>query len=95
MAHTITQEDLSSNKALFFDGSKYEFWSVRMEAYLMDLGFDVLEVVTNGYEISKNPSRDWVGKKASENNSMELNDILCGLPKSKFNYCTNYTSCTK
>lgn len=54
MAHSVAHEGLSSNKAPLFDGSNYVLWRVRMEAYLMSLGFDVWQFVVMD-EIIENP----------------------------------------
>lgn len=44
MAYSVAQEGLSSNRAPFFDGSNYAFWSARMKSYLMALEFESLAI---------------------------------------------------
>jgi hypothetical protein len=35
------QEGLFINKGPLFDGTNYEFWSIRIQTYLIALGFDI------------------------------------------------------
>lgn len=84
MTHSVAQESFSSNKAPLFDGSNYVIWSVRMEAYLISLGFDVWKVVFDVYKFYNNSPIDRVGKKACESNAKVRNAILYGLSNSKF-----------
>lgn len=72
-------EGFSTTKAPLFDGNNFSFWSVRMETYLSSLGFDVWELVTQGYTFpSKGPSiAD--EKKSYGSNAKAKNSLLCGL----------------
>jgi hypothetical protein len=65
-----------------FDGTNYAFWSIRMQTYLMALGFDIWQFVVTGYKAPTSPPTDQAGKKASENNAKSMNAILCGLSES-------------
>ena len=73
-----------------FDGKKYAFWSKRMKAYLMSLGFDVWASVNYGYVIPKSAPTTYEEKKACENNATTLNAILGGLENSEFVKVMNY-----
>jgi hypothetical protein len=53
-----SQEGFSTNKAPLFDGTNYAFWSIRMQTYLMDLGFDIWKSVVTGYTTPKTPPTD-------------------------------------
>jgi hypothetical protein len=86
------QEGFSTNKAPRFDGSYYFFWKIRMQTYLMSLGYDIWSAVENGYTTPKNPLVDTDGKRLSNNNYRAKNVILCGLKKAvytKFMHCAS------
>jgi hypothetical protein len=50
----------------------------------MDIGFDIWQLVMTEYTTPKNTPTNNIGKKASEHNAKSMNDILCGISKSKF-----------
>ncbi|XP_057821105.2 uncharacterized protein LOC131033831 [Cryptomeria japonica] len=77
-------EVVATNRAPLFDGSSYVFWSVRIKAYIMSLGFDVWMSIVNGYTLPSQPPTDLDGKRAFESNAKTMNAILCGLSESKF-----------
>lgn len=77
-------EGSSSNKAPWFNGTNYGFWSIRMERYMNSLGFDVWMVVENGYTMPEIPLNDPLEKWVYENNAKAKNAILWGLSNTEF-----------
>lgn len=55
-----------------------------MQTYLMDLGFNIWQLIVLGYVAQTTPPTYVDGKKLSENNAKSMNVILCDLSKSKF-----------
>jgi hypothetical protein len=51
----------------------------------MSLGYDVWDVVENGYMAHKTPRVDTDGKRPGNNNSRPKNAIFCDLTKSIYN----------
>jgi hypothetical protein len=45
-----SQEGFSTNMDLLFDGTNYAFWSIRMQTYLVALGFDIWQSLVTGYK---------------------------------------------
>ena len=72
------------NKDSLFDGTNYEFWSIRMQSYLISLGFNIWESFMTGYLVTTTPPTDATWKTNSENNSKSMNGILCSLLESNF-----------
>jgi hypothetical protein len=56
------KEGLPTNRVPLFDGTKYASWSIRMNTYLMDLGFGIRESIIIGYI-------DEAGKDSSVHNA--------------------------
>jgi hypothetical protein len=56
------QEGFSTNKAPLFDKTNYAFWSIRMQTYLMALGFDIWKSFMTGYTTPTTPPIDVVGR---------------------------------
>jgi hypothetical protein len=75
-----------------FDGKKYSFWRIRMRSFLQAQGFDVWQVVLNGYTTPDSPPTDNVGKNLSEYNAKAINSILSVLTGSKFVKVIHYYS---
>ncbi|XP_057819720.1 uncharacterized protein LOC131032702 [Cryptomeria japonica] len=67
-----------------FDGTNYAFWSIKMEAYLNALGYDVWQYMVDGYSPPSNPPTDQAGKKKSENNAKAKHALMCSLGDSEF-----------
>ena len=86
------QERLSLGKSPYFDGTNYAFWTIRMRLYLQSLGYDVWEIVNNGYETPVNPFFDIDAKKLSDNNAKTMNAILEGLSKLEFTKVMHFKS---
>jgi hypothetical protein len=66
----------------------YALWSRRMKTYVQAHGFDVWKSVVDGYKEPSTHPTDNDGKKLSQNNSREKNDILNGLVD--FSICQGY-----
>jgi hypothetical protein len=76
----VGQEGFSTNRdLLLFDRTNYAFWSIRMQTYLMALGFDIWKSIMIGYIAPTTPPTNAIGKNPSENNVKSMNSILCGL----------------
>jgi hypothetical protein len=78
------QGEFTKNGTPLFDGKNYAFWSIRMTTFLQAHGFDLWQVVVNGYTTPTSPPTNNVGKKLSEYNSKAINSILSGLIGSEF-----------
>jgi len=76
-------ERLSSNKAPLFDGNNYALWIIRMQTYMMALGFDVWHSIVSNYTSPKTPPTDTNGNKLCNNNVRAMNTILCGLSRNE------------
>jgi hypothetical protein len=92
--HMASQEGFFTNKAPLFDGTHYAFWSIKMQTYIMALGFDIWKSVVTEYTTPNNPPTDNDMKKANEHNAKATNAILCGLSKSKIFKVMHYESTT-
>jgi hypothetical protein len=75
--------EFTKNGTPLFHGKNYSFWRIRMRAFLQARGFDVWQLLVNGY-IALDSSPIDVGKRLNENNSKAINVILSGLTGSKF-----------
>jgi hypothetical protein len=75
----VGQEGFSTNMDLLFDITNYALWSIRMQTYLMALGFDIFQLVMTSYTTPKTPPIDVARKKPSENHAKSMSAILCGL----------------
>lgn len=64
-----------SHKAPIFDGIKYTFWKVRMEAYMSSLWFGVWNSVNDGYTSLAPPPIDPKNIRLYANNGKETNAI--------------------
>ena len=76
----------SLNASLFFDGSNYAFWKVRMRAFLCAIDESVWDSVKNGYVKPMTAKSEW--DKASfalaNANSKAINVIFCGVSIEEF-----------
>ena len=61
-----SDEGFSSNRAPLFDGTHHAYWILRMHIYIYTMGFDIWEVITNGYTTPTTPPTDTVGKRLFE-----------------------------
>jgi hypothetical protein len=67
-----------------FDGQKYDFWSIRMKAYIQAQGFDVWQSIVDGYTAPTVPPINDKEVKLGENNSKAINALLNGLSDTVF-----------
>jgi hypothetical protein len=84
-------EDNIPNGIPPFDGSKFEYWSNRMETYLKALGADVWFSVASRYNALKKP-KTAAQKEGKRNNKLAIDTILDGLTdsvKSKVGSCAS------
>ena len=75
-----------------FDGNNYVYWSKRMIAYLISLGYDIWKVVIDGYKDPKNGPTTDVEIGDYENNARAVNVIPAGLSETEFFKVMNYTT---
>jgi hypothetical protein len=57
------QEGFSTNRAMLFNITNYALWSIRMQTYLMALGFDIWKLVMIGYTMPTTPPSYMVEKR--------------------------------
>jgi hypothetical protein len=67
-----------------FDGQKYDFWSIRMKAYIHAHGFQVWQSIVDGYTAPAVPPTIEKAVKLGENNSKSINALLNGLSDTVF-----------
>ena len=76
----------SLNAPLYFDGSNYAFWKVRMRAFLCSIDELVWDAVDIGWtrpEVAKS-TWDKAALTASNANNKALNAIFCGMSLDEF-----------
>ena len=74
----------STNKASLFDGNNYAFWRKRMKYYLMAQGYEIWQIIEDGFIPTKTPPIDKSDKRLYVNNAKAMNTILSGLRETKF-----------
>ena len=67
-----------------FDGQNYDFWNKRMQTFLHAQGFDVWQIVADGYATPTTPPTNKDGNKLNKNNSKSKCTILSSLDDSIF-----------
>lgn len=72
-------QEAYSSRVPVFDGTKYDFWKVRMEAYVMPLGVDVWTLVLVDYNVPNIPPTDADGNFLDLRNGKAKHVILVGL----------------
>ena len=83
----------SLNAPLYFDGSNYAFWKVRMRAFLCSMDEAVWDVVEIGWTRSEAAKSilDKAALAASNANSKALNAIFCGVSSDEFHQISHIT----
>ncbi|XP_042483015.1 uncharacterized protein LOC122063362 [Macadamia integrifolia] len=71
-------------KIPFFDGSNYNFWKIRMEAYLKSQGYGVWLAVKNGYNPPTIDIIDKTETKKCEDDAKAVNALLGSLVSNEF-----------
>jgi hypothetical protein len=79
-----SQEGFSTKNDSLCDETNYAFCIIRMQNYLMALGFDIWKLIVTGYIVPTNPPIDADGNNSSDHNENNMNSILSGLSESKF-----------
>ena len=70
------QKGMSNNKPPLFTGENYAYWSVRMKAHLMSLGWRAWEATQEVYNIGDQASTDPKELSEYDGNSKVLNATL-------------------
>jgi hypothetical protein len=78
-----------------FDGNKYDFWSIRMKAYIQAHGFQVWQSIVDGYTTTTVPPTNDKAVKLGENNSKAINALLNGLSDTVFTKVAHCKSAKK
>ena len=67
-----------------FDGTNFNYWKVRVTAYLQSLGTEVWDIVETGYTFPSATPTNMAGKKLYETNAKVVNTLLGSLSQSEF-----------
>ena len=59
-----------------FDGTIFNYWKVRVTAYLQSLGTDVWDIIETGYNFPSATPTDAAEKKKYETNAKAVNTLL-------------------
>ena len=83
----------SLNAPLYFDGSNYAFWKVRMRAFLCSIDESVWDAVDIGWTRPEEAKFTWdkAALAASNANSKALNAIFCGVSPDEFHRISHIT----
>ena len=76
----------SLNAPLYFDGSNYVFWKVRMHAFLCTIDETIWDSIENGYvrHTTAKPEWDKAAFALANANSKAINSIFCGVSTDEF-----------
>eukprot|EP00253_Pinus_taeda_P030842 PITA_30842 len=67
-----------------FDGTNFNYWKVRVTAYLQSLGIEVWDIIDTGYTFPSATPTDPAEKKKYETNAKAVNTLLGCLSQTKF-----------
>ena len=83
----------SLNTPLYFDGSNYAFWKVRMRAFLCSIDESVWDAVDIGWTRPEEAKSTWdkAALAASNDNSKALNAIFDGVSPDEFHRISHIT----
>ena len=83
----------SLNALLYFDGSNYAFWKVRMRAFLCSIDESIWDAVGIGWTRPEEAKSTWdkAALAASNANSKALNAIFCGESPDEFHRISHIT----
>ena len=81
------------NIPLYFDGSNYAFWKVRMRAFLCFIDEAIWDAVEIGWTMPDAAKSTWdkAALATSNTNSQALNAIFCGVSLDKFYQISHIT----
>eukprot|EP00253_Pinus_taeda_P004612 PITA_04612 len=75
-----------------FDGTNFNYWKVRVTAYLQSLGTEVWNIVETGYSFPSTTPTDADEKKKYETNAKAISTLLGCISQSKFMKVMHYKS---
>eukprot|EP00253_Pinus_taeda_P003692 PITA_03692 len=75
-----------------FDGTNFNYWKVRVTAYLQSLGTEVWNIVETGYAFPSTTSTDADEKKKYETNAKVVSTLLGCISQSEFMKVMHYKS---
>ena len=83
----------SLNAPLYFDGSNYAFWKVRMKAFLCFIDEAIWDAIEIGWTKPEAAKFTWdkVALAASNANSKALNAIFCSVSLDEFHQISHIT----
>ena len=67
-----------------FDGTNYNYWKVRVTAYIQSLGTDVWDIIEIGYNFPSATPTDAAENKKYETNAKAVNTLLGCLSQTEF-----------
>ena len=75
----------------FFDGTNYNYWKCRMQIYLKSIGFNLRNIVINGYTPSKKDYKKWNENKINlaTLDAKGFNTLFCAISQYEFNQISN------
>eukprot|EP00253_Pinus_taeda_P025092 PITA_25092 len=82
----------ASIRPSIFDGTNFNYWKVRVTAYLQSLGTDVWDIIETGYTFPSATPIDAAEKKKYETNSKAVNTLLGCLSQTEFVKVMQYKS---
>ena len=75
-----------------FDGTNFNYWKVRVTAYLQSLGTKVWNIVETGYAFPSTTPTDADEKKKYETNAKAVSTLLGCISQSEFMKVMHYKS---
>eukprot|EP00253_Pinus_taeda_P008638 PITA_08638 len=75
-----------------FDGTNFNYWKVRVTAYLQSLGTNVWDIIETGYNFPSTTPTDAAEKKKYETNVKDVNTLLGCLSQTEFVKVMQYKS---
>eukprot|EP00253_Pinus_taeda_P008555 PITA_08555 len=82
----------ASIRPLIFYGTNFNYWKVRVTAYLQSLGTDVWDIIETGYTFPSATPTDAAEKKKYETNAKVVNTLLECLSQTEFMKVMRYKS---
>ena len=83
----------SLNAPLYFDGSNYAFWKVRMRAFLCSIDDSVWDAIKIGWTRAETAKSTWdkAARAEANANNKALNVIFCGVSPNEFHRISHVT----
>ena len=73
-----------------FDGTNFNYWKVRVTAYLQSLGTEVWDIVETGYAFPSATPTDPAEKKKYETNAKAVSTLLGSISQTEFMKVMHY-----